>query len=72
MKSHSECVIELIELTCGGEKKKMECVIRGYHVYKAIWAAAIGEELVCTREATNAADGNERRNHHWTLTKTNF
>ena len=25
-------------------------------MYKAIWAAAIGEELVCTREATNAAN----------------
>ena len=63
------CVSELIEMACCGEKKKMECVIKGYHVYEAKWAAAIGEELVC---ATNAADGNERRNHHWTLTKKDF
>ena len=74
----------LIEMLCCSEKK-MECVIRGYmyHVYKAICAAAITKDLVCTREATNVVDkgnkcgqqvhcdGNERRNHHWTLTKEN-
>ena len=38
--------------------KEMACVIRGYLMYKGtcIWAAAIGEELVCSREPTNAAD----------------
>ena len=61
-----------IEMVCCGEQKKMECVIRGYHVHKVIWAAVIGEELVCTREAMNAADGNEQRNHYWTLTKKDF
>ena len=37
---------------CCGEKKNKECVIRDYmyQIYEAIWAAAIGEELVCTRE----------------------
>ena len=39
-------------MACYGEKS-MDCVVGGYHVYKA---AAIGEELVCTREPTNAAN----------------
>ena len=43
-------------MACCSEKKKMECVIRDYHIYKAIWAAANREELVCTREAVNVAD----------------
>ena len=37
-------------------EKGLACCVRGYHVYKAIWAAAVGEVLVCTREATNSAD----------------
>ena len=37
------------EMAC---EKEMACV-RGYHVYKDIWAAAIGEVLVCSREPTN-------------------
>ena len=41
------------EMAC---EKKMACCVRGYHVYKDIWAAAIGEVLVCSREPTNAAD----------------
>ena len=41
-------------MACNGEQK-LECV-RGYHVFQTMWTAAIGEELVCTREATNAAD----------------
>ena len=83
MKLHRKCVIALIEMVCGGEKK-MECVLRGYDIYKdiyikipCIWAAVIREELVCTRQATNAADsdqqvhytGNEETNHKRTLTK---
>ena len=38
-----------IEMACRGEKSR----VRGYH---DIWAAAIGEELVCGREPTNMAD----------------
>ena len=30
--------------------------IRGYHVYQAIWTAAIGEVLPCVRELTNIED----------------
>ena len=28
-------------------EKQMVCCVRGYHIYKSIWAAAIGELLVC-------------------------
>ena len=35
-------------------EKEMACCVRGYHVYKDMWAAAIGEVLVCSREPTNA------------------
>ena len=30
--------------------------IRGYHVYKDVWTAAVGETLVCQREPENAID----------------
>ena len=30
--------------------------IRGYHVYKEIWTAAIGELLLCKREVRNISD----------------
>ena len=32
------------------------CCIRGYHVHKEIWQAAIGEELECGREPDNSCD----------------
>ena len=31
---------------CRRYEKEMACCVRGYHVYKDIWAAAIGEVLV--------------------------
>ena len=31
-------------------------MVRGYHVYKDIWSAVVGEELPCKRERTNTAD----------------
>jgi len=34
-------------------EKEMACCVRGYHVYKDIWAAAIWEVLVCSTEPTN-------------------
>ena len=39
------------EMAC---EKEMACCVRGYHVYKDIRAAAIGEVLVCSQEPTNA------------------
>ena len=47
----------LVEITLRAEEmvceKEMACCVRGYHVYKDMWAAAIGEVLVCNREPTN-------------------
>ena len=42
-------------------KKKMECFrkescVRGYHIYRELWEAAIGEDLACQRERGNATD----------------
>ena len=43
-----------------GKNKKMEyqkaSCVRGYHVYRDIWEAVIGEVLQCERERTNAED----------------
>ena len=30
--------------------------IRGYHIHKEIWQAAIGEKLECDREPDNSCD----------------
>ena len=34
-------------------EKEIACCVRGYHVYKDIWAAAIREVLVFSMEPTN-------------------
>ena len=34
----------------------IEAMVRGYHVYKEIWCAAVGEELSCMREVENYRD----------------
>ena len=31
-------------------------MVRGYHIYKDVWDAAINEELSCQREADNYTD----------------
>ena len=33
-----------------------EAMVRGYHVYREIWTAAVGEELSCVRETGNYRD----------------
>ena len=33
-------------------EKEIACCVRGYHIYKDIWAAAIREVLVCSTELT--------------------
>ena len=33
-----------------------KCCIRGYHLYKEVWEAAVGESLVCEREPENTSD----------------
>ena len=35
---------------------EVEAMVRGYHVYKEILDASIGEELLCAREPTNPCD----------------
>jgi len=47
--------------------------IRGYHVYKKVWAATVGEAFVCEREPQNLSDRyavavKKRRNCHRTFT----
>ena len=37
------------------EKSKGMC-IRGFHVYKDVWDAVVGEELECERERRNNYD----------------
>ena len=39
------------EMAC---EKETACCVRGDYDYKDIWAAAIGEVLVCSQEPTNA------------------
>ena len=34
-------------------EKETACCVRGYHIYKDIWAAAIWEVLVCSTKPTN-------------------
>ena len=50
--------------------------IRGYHVYKKVWAATVGETLVCEREPKNFRSircGCEKRmNYHRTFTSKAF
>ena len=35
---------------------KMESCIRGYHVYKDLWDASIGEDTLCESEPLNDED----------------
>ena len=35
---------------------EIPCCVRGYHVYKEVWEAGIGEVHVCSREPSNATD----------------
>ncbi len=34
----------------------VETMVRGYHTYKDIWTAVVGEELPCQRERANPRD----------------
>ena len=37
-------------------KYQLQWCVRGYHIYKEEWEAAVGEELKCEREKNNAKD----------------
>ena len=34
----------------------LESIVRGYHVYRRIWEAVVGEELTCITEPDNRSD----------------
>ena len=34
----------------------VQMAVRGYHIYKEVWAPAIGEEIVCGQEQDNDHD----------------
>ncbi len=38
------------------EEYERACCVRGYHIYQAIWTAAVGEVLACEREPRNTTD----------------
>lgn len=35
---------------------KVRSCVRGYHAYKDVWEAFIGEELTCQQEGGNSSD----------------
>ena len=51
----SSCNTGRHHCTCMEEVEKV-CSIRGYHVFKEMWEAQMGEMLVCEREPHNAQD----------------
>ena len=38
------------------EEFQKESCVRGYHLYKDVWNAVLGEELLCRRGAGNSSD----------------
>ena len=44
------------DLGAGAALFTVEAMVRGYHVYKDVWSAALGELLSCQREPTNTRD----------------
>ena len=38
------------------DEERITSCIRGYHVYKTVWQARIGERLHCIRETSNTVD----------------
>ena len=44
------------KVTAMEETFKRKCCSRGYHVYKEVWEAVVGESLVCKRELENTSD----------------
>ena len=37
-------------------KNVLVSCVRGYHIYKDVWEAAIGEELTCQQECRNSSN----------------
>ena len=38
------------------ESFSVEAMVRGYHIYRSVWEAAVGEQLNCIREVGNRSD----------------
>ena len=59
----TDCEVVTLETTsivsvCTKEMTEWEVdsSVRGYHVYKGIWTAAMGEQIGCIREPLNVMD----------------
>ena len=51
--------LHMIEIFCenmAANQFEVEVMVRGYHKYKDIWEAALGENLECQRENGNIHD----------------
>ena len=50
------CITIEVTIMAAIVSTEMSCIIRGYHVYKTVWTAILGEELECRREVNNSVD----------------
>ena len=48
--------IRVVKMADGVYEYTIDCVIRGYHVYKATWVPSIGDILQCEQERGNVED----------------
>lgn len=46
----------MLQLVRNMEEVEGACWVGGYHTYKEVWAAAVGEYLKCQRELSNLKD----------------
>ena len=53
---HTCSIILLVVADLDRDSFTVEAMVRGYHIYKDVWAASLGEELPCQRESGNHAD----------------
>ncbi len=38
------------------QEYEVDSCVRGYHIYKSIWGASVGERLTCVRDQSNQSD----------------
>ena len=50
------CLYNCVTIMAAIVSTEMNCVIIGYHVYKTVWTAILGEELECRRKVNNSVD----------------
>ena len=46
----------VVKMADGVYEYTIDCVIRGYHVYKVTWVPSIGDILQCEQERGNVED----------------